>query len=147
MKQKCEIQNIINIIVPPLRKWVPKKLLQSSRCERAKRVRLTSERSEWVSTSPSFIFLLNSDQKFTDLKQLLMSSTQRKICDSKWKGFKHTNPIFRKANSNLCINRYLIYQTCREHYETIQIIKWSDWTTFYSPINSKTSWIKQKTAE
>jgi len=24
MKQKCEIQNIINIIVPPLRKWVPK---------------------------------------------------------------------------------------------------------------------------
>jgi len=46
MKQKCEIQNIINIIVPPLRKLVPKKLLQSSRCERAKRVRLTSERSE-----------------------------------------------------------------------------------------------------
>ena len=25
MKQKYEIQNIINIIVPPLRKWVPKK--------------------------------------------------------------------------------------------------------------------------
>jgi len=46
---------------------------------------------------------MNFDQKSTDLKQLLMISTQRKICDSKWKGFKNQYPIFRKANSNLCI--------------------------------------------